>query len=126
MKKNPSIIECKDTALALSFLGLLVWWFSRSAVPVYLAMAILLVGMTVPRAMKYPALAWFGLASLLHTVVSKVVLGIAFFLIVLPIALIRRLMGRDPMGLKKWKQNGESAFVVRNHRFTKEDLYRQF
>jgi len=124
--KKPSPNECRDTALALSFLCLLIFLFNHSLVLIYIAMAILLLGMTVPKAMKYPAIAWFGLAAVLHSVVSRVVLGIAFFLIVLPMAMIMKLIGKDPMGLKKWKQGSQSAFVFRRQRFAKEDLYRQF
>lgn len=126
MKKKPSPNECRDTALALGFLCLLIWLFNHNPVLIYVAMAILLLGMTVPKAMKYPAILWFGLAAVLHAVVSRVVLGIAFFLIVVPMAMLLKLAGKDPMGLKKWKQGSRSVFVFRKQRFAKEDLYRQF
>lgn len=126
MKKKPTSIELRDTALALIFVCFLVWVFTRSAYPVYLGMGLTLTAMIYPRSMKYPAIFWFGLAHLLNQVVSKIILGAAYFLLVVPMAMIRRLMGKDPMGLKKWRDGRESAFVERDHHFSKDDLFRQF
>ncbi len=89
-------------------------------------MVILLVAMIFPKSLKYPARLWFGLAQVLNLVVSKIVLGIAYFLLVLPVAAVRNLMGKDSMGLKNWKKGDDSTFVVRRHRFVKEDIFRQF
>lgn len=126
MKSEPTPIQCRDTALALTFLLLLIWFFSRNAVFVYLAMAVLLVGMTVPSLLAWPARAWFGLSHLLSLVVSKIVLGVLFFVIVLPVALVRKAMGKDPMRLKQWRDGKPSAFVVREHLFVGEDLDNPF
>ena len=63
--------------------------------------------------MKPLAWLWFGLSHLLSQVVSRVVLTVVFFVVVTPIALIRRLMGADALQLKKWKQGRGSVFVER-------------
>jgi hypothetical protein len=44
---------------------------------------------------------------------SRVILTVVFFLVVTPIAVIRRLCGADALQLKKWKQGRGSVFVVR-------------
>ncbi|MEO6185333.1 MAG: SxtJ family membrane protein [Steroidobacteraceae bacterium] len=44
---------------------------------------------------------WFAFGQLLNRVVSPVVLGILFFLIITPVALIGRLFGRDPLRMRK-------------------------
>jgi len=41
---------------------------------------------------------WFGLR--LHRIVSPVVLGVMFFLVITPIGLAMRAMGKDPLRLK--------------------------
>lgn len=45
--------------------------------------------------------AWFRLGELLNKVVSPLVLGLLFFGIVTPVALLGRLFGRDELRLKR-------------------------
>jgi len=120
--KKITQLECRDTCLALTFLLLLIWLFTKIAYLVYAAMLLLLIGMVIPVSMKPLAWAWFGLSHLLGQVMSRVLLGIVYLLLVLPVGLIRRLLGKDPLRLKLWKQNDASCFVERMHVFTAEDL----
>lgn len=45
--------------------------------------------------------AWFGLGLLMGKVVSPLVLGAMFFLLISPLAIVLRLLGRDELRLKK-------------------------
>ena len=45
--------------------------------------------------------AWFALGLLLGKVISPIVLGVLFFLLVTPIAVVTRVFGRDELRLKK-------------------------
>ena len=49
--------------------------------------------------------AWFLLGELMGKVVSPLVLGVIFFLLITPIALITRLFGRDELRLKRANAN---------------------
>jgi cytochrome b subunit of formate dehydrogenase len=49
--------------------------------------------------------AWFMLGLVLGKVVSPIVLGIIFFGLITPIALIARLIGRDELKLKRPKKS---------------------
>lgn len=44
---------------------------------------------------------WFGLGLLLGKLVSPVVLGLMFYLLITPFAIVGRMMGRDELRLKK-------------------------
>jgi hypothetical protein len=44
---------------------------------------------------------WYGLGLLLGKIVSPIVLGIIFFVLITPISLITRLFGRDELKMKK-------------------------
>ena len=122
MDKKITPLQCRDACLALTFLLLLVWLFTRNAYLVYAAMLLLLIGMVVPVSMKPLAWAWFGLSHLLGQVMSRLLLGIVYLLLVLPMGRIRRLFGKDALRLKLWKQHDASCFVQRAHVFTAEDL----
>lgn len=45
--------------------------------------------------------AWFRLGLLMGKVVSPIVLGLIFFVVITPVALVTRTMGRDELKMKK-------------------------
>ena len=53
---------------------------------------------------------------------SRLVLGLIFFLMVMPVGLIRRLMGKDSLNLKQWKNGQDSVFMVRDITFSKSNI----
>ena len=114
--------KCKDSGLALVLICLLCFQAWKLPSLLLLAIIFLLVAMTYPLLFKPFAKLWFGLSTALGTVVSKVILTVLFFVLVFPIGLARRLMGKDPMQIKRWKRGKESVFRVRNHRFEAKDL----
>jgi hypothetical protein len=120
--QNITPIQCRDTCLALSFLLLLLWLFTQNAYLVHATMLLLLIGMLVPASMKPLAWAWFGFSHLLGQVMSRVLFSLVYLLLVLPMGLFRRLLGKDSMRLKLWKQGNASCFVERAHVFDAEDL----
>lgn len=64
----------------------------------------ILVGLITLVASKFLAplnRAWFALGQLMGRIVSPIVLGAIFFLILTPVALITRLFGRDELRLKR-------------------------
>ena len=120
--KKITPLQCRDSCLALTFLLLLIWFFTKNAYPVYAAILLLLIGMVVPVAMQPLAWVWFGLSHLLGQVMSRLLFGIVWLLLVLPVGLLRRLLGKDALRLRLWKRSDASCFVERAHVFTAEDL----
>ena len=127
MQKNTiGPIECRDTALAVIFLLFLIWFFTRETVLIYAAMGFTLYAMVLPKTLTPLARLWFGFSHYLGLVMSKVILGLIYTVIVLPVAFIRKLMGRDGLRLRTWKKDTGSAFVVRDQTYAKEDLTNLF
>jgi len=114
--------QAKDTGLALALLCLLIIQVRHTYKLVPLAIVLLIITMAWPRAFQPLAGLWFGLAHLLGTVMSKVILSVLFFVLVTPIGLIRRLLGADSLQLKKWKKSQDSVFLVRADLVNKKDL----
>lgn len=114
--------QARDTGLALTLLCLIIVQFRQVYQLVPLAMVFLIVAMVWPRAFQPLAGLWFGLAQLIGTFMSKVILTVLFFGLVTPIGLIRRLMGADALQLKKWKKDQNSVFLVRADLIHKKDL----
>jgi hypothetical protein len=120
---SASLEQARDTGLALTLLCLLLVQFKQAYKLVPLAMALLVVAMAWPRAFRPLAGLWFGLAHLIGTFMSKVILTVLFFVLVTPIGLLRRLLGNDSLQLKKWKQGQDSVFLVRANLIDKKDLH---
>ena len=89
-------------AVALVVLSLLVLWPHRPAWP-YLAFAaatFAVFGLAAPRALRPIEEGWMTLAGWLSVAMTYVVLVLAYFLVITPIGLVRRLLHRDPLGLR--------------------------
>jgi hypothetical protein len=105
--------QAKDTGMAMVLICLLLGYWGKFAKFLPASLALLLLTMVWPNAFRPLAVLWFGLSHLLSRVMSRVILTVVFFVVVTPIAVIRRLCGADALQLKKWKQGRDSVFVVR-------------
>lgn len=114
--------RARDTGLALVLLLLLLARTYKQDLLILLAIATLVVSMLWPAVFRLPARLWFGLAELLGTVSSKILLTVVFALVLVPIATFRKLAGSDPMKRKLWRKNRDSVFLERNHTFSADDL----
>jgi len=120
--KMISVEKCKDSGLALVLICLICFQIWKLSALTLLAILFLLVAMTYPPIFKPFAKVWFALSTALGTVVSKIILTILFFVLVFPVALFRRLLGKDSMQIKRWKDGDASVFRQRDHCFSAEDL----
>jgi predicted membrane metal-binding protein len=55
---------------------------------------------------------WMRLGLLLHKVISPVVLGFLFFVVITPMGVVMRMFGKDPLRLRK-NRDGRSYWVER-------------
>lgn len=77
-------------------------WASSASIAWFAAAGVVaLVTIAAPRLLAPFNLAWFKLGLLMGKVVSPIVLGIIFFVILTPVAFIGRLLGRDELHLKR-------------------------
>jgi len=113
--------QARDTGMALTLICLLFALSGRKP-PLLLGMGFLVLNMVWPSVFKPAAKVWFGLSHVLGTVMSKVLLGIVFFVVVTPLAVLRRAMGKDSMRLSGFKKGADSVFRTRDHLFTGKDL----
>lgn len=114
--------QARDTGMALTLICLLIAWFSRRHDFVGYAILLLLLDMVWPQAYKPAAKLWFGLSHVMGAVMSKVLLSVVFFLVVTPMGLLRKAMGKDPMQTRAFKKDTGSVFKTRDHLFTGKDI----
>jgi len=119
---NISINKAKDTGMAMVLICLLINIFGKDSLFIILATLFLVINMVVPSVYKPVAIIWFSFAKIIGTIMSKILLVIVFFLIVTPMGITRRLLGKDSLKLKSWKNDHDSVFVTRNNSFSSEDV----
>ena len=76
-------------------------WFAIACLSLSILFA--LITIFIPSALAPLNKAWFALSLFLGRVVSPIVLSMIFFVVIVPVALIARLFGRDALLLKKRK-----------------------
>lgn len=115
-----------DTGMAMVLISLLYAHLTHHYGIVPLSIGLLVISMTFPGFYRPLAWFWFGLSHILGTVMSKVLLTLAFFVVVTPVALIRKISGADTMQLTKWKRGDSSVFIVRDRKFTSRDMEKPY
>lgn len=118
--------QCKDTGTAIALLLLLIFVKTRRNGWLYAALAVQVIDMVLPRIFAPVAVLWFGLAHILGTVMSRVLLSILFFGLVTPVGILRRFLGKDSLKLRAFKASEESAMLVRNHVFIAKDIEKPY
>jgi len=76
----------------------LLWWRGHGAVapgPAALGTLLVLAGLAVPARLGPVHRAWMGLATALSKITTPIFLGIAYFGVIAPVGLLRRLVGRN-------------------------------
>ncbi len=83
-------------------LGLLFLWRHKAHYPYFLwpGAVLVLFGVILPRALKWIYVAWMSVAFVLGFVMAHVILALLFYLVITPIGLMARLVGKDFLSLK--------------------------
>jgi hypothetical protein len=126
LKTNITRDQSKDTGMAMTLILLLLNRSLRQDAWLIGAMAALVIDMTVPQVYRPLAVVWFGLSHLIGRLTSRIILSVVFFGVVMPVGLLRRFSGKDPLNLKAFKAGTDSVMKERNHRFVAADLEKPY
>jgi len=88
----------------LIVLSLLLVWrgrVGRAEIIGGIGVVLVVLGYLRPALLRVPSDAWWAFAGVLGWVNSRVLLSIAFFLVLTPLSVVWRLIGRDPMGRRR-------------------------
>lgn len=124
--KTISKKQASDTGMAMVLILLLVGLFTENILYPKIAIIVLVVNMTFPMFFYPFAIVWLGFSTLLGTVVSKILLTIVYIIMVVPLGLFRRLIGKDTLQLSNFKKDTGSVMKTRNFVFTSKDIEKPF
>lgn len=114
--------QASDSGMAAVLILLLIGFFTENVIYFKIAIPALIINMVVPMFYYYFAILWIGFSHILGTISSKIILSVVFFLLVTPVGLFRRLLGKDTLHLNDFKKDKSSVMEKRNHKFTSEDI----
>ena len=118
--------QASDTGMAAVLILLLIGLFTQNNIYYKIAIPVLIMNMTFPM-FYYPfAIIWLGLSHILGTIVSKIILSIVYFVMVVPTGLFRRIIGKDSLQLSKFKKTSTSVMQTRDHNFSSEDIEKPY
>jgi hypothetical protein len=74
---------------------------------------LLILGLTKPLLLKWPSAVWWKFALVLGYVNARVILTIAFAIVFVPLGIIWRVIGRDPLSNHRANFPGWTAYPAR-------------
>jgi hypothetical protein len=105
-----------SVGLVLCGLGVVGAWRSHvvgALVPAILGFALLLTGILRPAALAIPSRYWWRLSRALGHFNARVLLTLTFALVFVPISVIWRLTGIDPLARKRARWSGWAPYPAR-------------
>ena len=89
----------------LFIISSLLFYYDKPSyqITTYVGIGFIVLGVIIPIVLKPIYILWMTFAVILGWVMTRVILGIVFYLIITPIGLITRIIGEDFLALKKKK-----------------------
>ncbi len=85
------------------------WW------AIIIAGCLLVPALLLPRSLYWPYKGWMAVGHIMGWINTRIILGFVFYIVVSPIGIVRRLLGKDPMG-RKLRTDLDSYRVIRKPR----------
>jgi hypothetical protein len=97
-------------AVLLLIAAVLVWRGRMTAAEIVgpVGAVLLILGLTKPSLLKWPSKLWWKMAIALGHVNARIILTIAFVIVLTPIGLLWRLLGKDPLARRRKNWDGWS------------------
>ncbi len=119
--------ERLETVLVLGLAAVLFGFWLEMPELLWGAVGLLLLGLLAKGPSRWLAEAWLRFSERLGLVMSTVILSVLFFVLVVPVLLVVRILaGVAPSLVRSPRMPSASSFVVRVHTFRAKDFDRGF
>lgn len=122
MPKEKKGAKSLETLAVLSAASLVAALLFKNNLFIYASLCLLVIGLFFKTLSNKISDAWLKFAEIVGGFNSRLILSLVFFLVLTPIALLYRFFKGDFMGLTKRRENSETCWVARNHKFEARDL----
>ena len=114
-------------AIVAILFGLFFPWLLERAIPLWPWIVATILGgwgLIAPDSLRPVYNGWMKFGLLLSKITTPIILGVVFFVVMLPIGLLMRVFHNDPMA-RKFDDNADS-YRVTSHNVPKENVERPF
>ncbi len=112
--------NAKEVILTIVVGLLLVFYFTKINIFLWLSIAIGLLGIFSDLFAEKLTWAWMKLAEVMGKIMSPILLGAVFYLFLTPIAFLQKIFGKTDN--LKFKNPADSVYDTRNHEYKAGDL----
>ena len=88
----------------------------------FISMPAGILGILRPGLLLYPYKAWMKLGHILGWVNSRIILGLVFLIVLIPISLVMKSIGHDPLRTKKFTQKSYRE-IKTNHKVNLKKIF---
>ena len=101
---NPERSFGVSVGIVLSIIAAVLWWRGRTLraeVVGGIGAFLLIAGLVYAPALKYPSAAWWRFSRVLGHINARILLTVLFSVVLVPLSLIWRLSGHDPLARRR-------------------------
>jgi multisubunit Na+/H+ antiporter MnhB subunit len=122
MKQKKQKPNFQERSFGVSVGGVMIgvaaylWWRERvttAAIVGGIGALLVVLGLLAPTLLKWPSAVWWKFAMVLGHINARVILTVAFAIVLTPIGLLWRLIGHDPLARKRHNWPGWSPSPAR-------------
>ena len=124
--------EVRNFGITVAFIflviGAILLWRSNTSYLIFIIVGFVLlgIGLIIPIILKPIYFTWMVLGNILGWIMTRIILGFLFYVIITPIGLIPRLFGKQFIKLK-WNKTDSTYWNYRTESlFEKENYEKQF
>jgi hypothetical protein len=114
--KNPERSFGIAVGTVLCAIAALLLWrhrVGRAEILGTIGITLLFFGLTYPPILKWPSAAWWKFARILGYVNARIILTVLFSIIFVPLSLVWKLTGKDPLNRRRDRWPGWSLYPAR-------------
>ena len=114
--KNPERSFGVSVGIVLCAIAALLVWrgrILRAEILGGIGAVLLVAGLVYPPILKWPSAAWWRFSRALGYVNARILLTLLFSLVLLPLSIVWRLTGKDPLGRRRQRWPGWSPYPAR-------------
>jgi hypothetical protein len=114
--KNPERSFGVSVGAVLCVLAAILWWrhrITRAEVLGGIGAVLLVLGLVAPPLLKYPSKYWWKFSLAFGRVMARFWLTLLFLVVLTPVGLIWKMIGRDPLSRRRDKWPGWSPYPER-------------
>lgn len=117
---RPTEKQVRESVLVIAIGFAVLYFLAHKPWMAFVALIVASAGLFIPVLAEWITIAWLKLAHLLGWINGRILLSVIFFLVLTPIALLRRAMKRDPM--RTMDREAASHWTVRDHTYAPADI----